>query len=390
MSDYLKVVDNAAPRTLIIFSPARIRAGRFSGIKAFTDESNNYIFVNCPNNTWYLNAIPGLGSEPDAVALRLKQEVDALGGDQLVTYGGSMGGYGAALYGAMLEADHCVTTGVEVVLGTEGAFFNKLCTEVVPHERKALLGKLLLQSEGTRFHFFYGEQCAHDLLGALELPQKPNIKVHTILNEGHAIPSLLDHLFNMQTFVDICCQEQTDVPWASMLGSMMQYPEAIKLLHEYDELGVRGEDLEMRLSVLLEGLDPVSASPFLFKRSVMKKGRKDFEGALADLEAALKHNPDYYQARCNAAHMLLALGRVGEALEYARSLQGYIIERIRPFYHARYTLVRCLARNGLVEEARAELAPLKSKFERLAADSQHRVQVANLERMIDNIEKRQK
>ncbi|MFC3051680.1 hypothetical protein [Kordiimonas pumila] len=382
MSEFLKIVNNGASRTLVVFSSARVRAGKFSGTRAFTDLSSNYVYVNCPNNNWYLNPIPGLGDHPADVAERLEQELRALGSTEVITYGGSMGGYGAILYGAMVKADHCIATGVEVALGTEGAFFNKLCEETIPDDRKQLFMAAVKAAETTQFHCFYGELCAYDLWGSLQLPRQDNVHIHTIRNEDHSLPPLLNHFFGMEQFVLSCCSPGSAAPWQAMTGTITRYPDAIRALYRHDVLGERGDDIEAAFDACLLHMDGLSASILHLKRAILKRQRKDLEGAYSDIIVAVENNPDFYLALVHAANMALSIGKKEEALDFARKAQGFIIDRIRPFYQARYTLIRCLIHAGQLEEAGAELNAMKEKFAVASKKNTHWSRINELENVL--------
>lgn len=106
----------------IVASAAKTRPGSFMLGNVLADIPVNRIFVNCPNNQWYLDGIPGLGNDLSSSAAALRHIADDLRGEggKILVLGSSMGGYGAVAMGALMQADIVFATGVEFILNLAG------------------------------------------------------------------------------------------------------------------------------------------------------------------------------------------------------------------------------------------------------------------------------
>lgn len=122
-TDYCRIVLRDSPRTIISFSEANVPAGGFGGSRIFEDADCNVVCLNCPDNSWYLEGVPGLGTCPESTVAALLALLADLGltHDRRVTWGSSMGGYGAVVYGALLGVDVIVVSGAVLKLFEPGS-----------------------------------------------------------------------------------------------------------------------------------------------------------------------------------------------------------------------------------------------------------------------------
>jgi hypothetical protein len=72
-----------------------------------------------PSNRWFHSGVRGLGRTIDAVRDELKRETE--GYEHIVTVGSSMGGYGALLFGGLLDADVAVGIVPQIHVGSSAA-----------------------------------------------------------------------------------------------------------------------------------------------------------------------------------------------------------------------------------------------------------------------------
>ena len=122
MTAYCTVIEkgNHLP-TVISFSSINTPKGKFKPFKTVADAEVNVIFVNDANNGWYQNGIEGVGDTARDAALSLVATAKAIGNGRVVTFGTSMGAYGAMLYAALGGADGCLAFGVETKLQMRGS-----------------------------------------------------------------------------------------------------------------------------------------------------------------------------------------------------------------------------------------------------------------------------
>jgi pimeloyl-ACP methyl ester carboxylesterase len=70
--------------------------------------ATSQIVVRDPSSRWYQAGLPGIGETLEEIAERLKWEIAELGATRIVTFGSSMGGYAAILFGCLLDAERAI------------------------------------------------------------------------------------------------------------------------------------------------------------------------------------------------------------------------------------------------------------------------------------------
>lgn len=160
----------------------------------------------------------------------LKKITDKLRSDnqKIITYGGSMGGYGALIYGLHINADHIISTGVEHKLMIEGGnslrFIKSPINSFVPDIRN-----LLSKFTGTA-HIVYGENYIPDIVCANDL-KTSSIKLYTLKNKPHSIPPYIEKKFGLYDFILETTQKR-ECPFSSdELGDIL-LSDNIGLLHD--------------------------------------------------------------------------------------------------------------------------------------------------------------
>ncbi|MEM1416460.1 MAG: hypothetical protein AAGH15_16235 [Myxococcota bacterium] len=128
-SDYLwfqpPLPGSADDSLLLVFSNIQVPAGRFAGRRALAQHPGAVLYLNCPDNAWFLQGIPGLGHDLASTAEALRQLVAELAPSRLVAFGDSMGGSGALVFGDALGADVVVALSPELELTQAGSYFLK-------------------------------------------------------------------------------------------------------------------------------------------------------------------------------------------------------------------------------------------------------------------------
>lgn len=121
-NDYIKIVnkDSNLP-TLIAFSSVNTKKGSFKPYKLFFNLPYNIIFLNCSNNSWYLEGIEGLSNDYEECAKKIVLLAKKIGNGKVYSIGTSMGAFGAILYTCIGNADACIAFGTETVLDIEGS-----------------------------------------------------------------------------------------------------------------------------------------------------------------------------------------------------------------------------------------------------------------------------
>lgn len=83
--------------------------GRSRKLEGVTGQKLNRIMLRDRSFHWFLNGVPGLGNHVDAVVDKLKKLIAVMRPREVWCVGDSMGGYAAAMFGFLLQADRIVS-----------------------------------------------------------------------------------------------------------------------------------------------------------------------------------------------------------------------------------------------------------------------------------------
>jgi len=340
----------------IVVSAANTKPGSFMLSRVLEKAPINQIFVNCPDNQWYLDGVPGLGTDLQSSAEAMLQIAEDLRGanGQILVLGSSMGGYGAVAMGAMMQADIVFATGVEFVLNQPGGLSTKFLKG-----RTADLDILpVMAGARSRFIVACGEDCFVDLYG-LSIADQAGIAGLTPLtfrNRSHSLPPYIQ---NRWGFPQIVTQLLTTghPPFEDGLGT---------LVHEYD-LCHQLQSLNAVMEGQMEGVDDLirrlealggqitnthDRSYAYYGQGMALRCAGDATGELTALRRAHADNPMNFRFLNQLARSLLAAGQHDEAEAAARRsirMQEGIDNERDPF--TRLILARLLKAQNRVAEA---------------------------------------
>jgi hypothetical protein len=85
--------------------------GRTKKLEKRFDITFNRLLVRDLENAWYHCGVPGLGTHVDEMTATLRSLICSIRPSRLITIGQSMGGYGAIMFGMLLNADRIVAFG---------------------------------------------------------------------------------------------------------------------------------------------------------------------------------------------------------------------------------------------------------------------------------------
>lgn len=286
---YLDVVNRNLPTTIVVMCSAGVPAGKFSGSRAFTEMDANLVFVNCPDNNWFIGAIPGLGETVPEIAESIRQAIASTNPNQVVFYGGSMGGYGAFLYGALVDADWTIATGVEVSLGIKGGFFNKESSLAGSSVEIPDLARIVASASGN-FVLIAGEESSIDLYCAEKLLMAENAEIKTIVNGEHTIPYFLNKEIGIKRIIEDVARDGRCELLNFYCGKVLSYTGYANLLYEFDVEEITHEDFLLGCEKYMDELDPVSLSYYLYRAGIAFKRRGEVRLSFDYFKAAHHQN----------------------------------------------------------------------------------------------------
>lgn len=334
---------------LVVFSHLGRRPPKFAWFKVLQSIQINLLFVNCEGEEWYRDGIKGLGDGGINSTLSAIKKLAASIHPKCDVFmaGGSMGGYGALLYGAILGAKAVFASSAELILGLPGGRSKGLTRGRWSHIYPDLR---VVAKFPVRRHVIYGAMHLLDTLSASLYHNVPSTNIYSIDGADHAATDTLayrniftDSLERMLTGDDYILDENLypkglaassliDEIW--ILNSLMEekaYSKAIPLaekLHEHHT----DHPLPMFLAGVCQfKLMNLADAKFWFEKSyshckdyaaiplhlgVIESREKKYPEALDYLKYSLSLNDSpsitHYQIGC----VLQAHGNLDEAIQF--------------------------------------------------------------------------
>lgn len=170
-----RIIPRDSKKLVIFFSDASTPDHEFHWWKAADRIKASVILVNNGPNEWYQRGIEGLGTSVDDVVDVFQKWAVHLGATKIYTIGTGMGGSGALLYGAKLNANALAFAGEECLNpnSLDKSYTKNFFTEIQD------LYPVLLQSKGT-LDVYYNETDSKLLSEALELSKIPKSNITTL------------------------------------------------------------------------------------------------------------------------------------------------------------------------------------------------------------------
>ncbi|WP_237063456.1 hypothetical protein [Microbulbifer zhoushanensis] len=186
VTDYVKVLQNPNSNDVVLaFSGVNNPPGRFQYYKQLQSVGANVILMNSSRESYYQFGIDGVGELSDSIEF-LSDIVAKLrkADGKVTTFGCSMGGYGALLYGAFLGADNVIS------LSPSGP---RYCASIYSADCHAknierfyeLKDKIMLSPAKKKV--LYGDEIIHDHLSYLEFAGLNNSCVLMFEGVKHAV-----------------------------------------------------------------------------------------------------------------------------------------------------------------------------------------------------------
>jgi hypothetical protein len=202
-SAYFSFVRKKSATLFVVFSHVDIVAGKFSQYSTFIDMNFDIIFLNCPQNSYYLNGIPGLGENLTSTLRTLSQICSKNGYDRIICFGNSMGAFGAMLYGLEIGSD-ILALGPEFLLGVPGGACNTKIADKslrsIGRERLAMACKLY-SNPSSKILALFGEMDFSDLICAASMRRYLNTRVITLADAPHSIAPYLEANIGLESFI---------------------------------------------------------------------------------------------------------------------------------------------------------------------------------------------
>jgi tetratricopeptide (TPR) repeat protein len=324
-----------------VFFAARGSGREFGFYRIAHQLSATALLVKDPTNNWYNAGIDGLGATVDEIAASLRATV---GNRRIVTFGSSMGGYAAILFGCLLGAEGCVALAPQTRLDSKLPLSPPAGMPLQAPE----LRRYLLESPSTNVRIFIGGSDLVDAYHAYRVADLPNVEVSVLADAGHSVAETLAGTDILREVVAATLAGTCQVPAGFEAGI-----EDAALRHVIEDAVERhyfGGDPVPSLQTLLTARPRwAGAHQFLGQRYLSAKRFVEAERVLRD---AVQANADWYVPYRYLGEALMRQGRLAEA---ERALRQAV--EMRPTWGwAQWFLAECLYRQGQDEEADSRFA----------------------------------
>lgn len=281
-----RVIPRGSKQLVIFFSDASTPDNVFQWDVRAKRLKASVILVNNGPDEWYQGGIDGLGSSVDEVIGTIQRWADHLGATRLYTVGTGMGGTGALLYGAKLNANALVFS-PDVLLSLPLSEPHRLMPTGL---QRADLRDLLMARTAGNVDIFSAEGDPVDLLSAAHLTEIIRVNVISILRTDSKASAYLHKLKLLNPIVDAFLADQP-LPDLEAEGVGAHIPGLPESLYEafYADSDQRFADAERHARQALELYPEATTAAALLGKSLMEQGR--FEEALPIVRDAAKTHP---------------------------------------------------------------------------------------------------
>lgn len=175
---------------LIIFSHLGRKPPKFAWFKTFQKIQVNLLFVNCDGLEWYRAGVRSLADGGIMQTLEIFSEIAKRIHPKCNVFmaGGSMGGYGALLYGSLFGAKAIFSSAAEMVLGLPGGRSSVLERDQWSHiypDLRVVAGKPIKR------HIVYGAMHLLDTLSSSLYRESPQTTLYSVDSGDHAVSDVL-------------------------------------------------------------------------------------------------------------------------------------------------------------------------------------------------------
>lgn len=400
ISDWCKVRRQPeATDVLLVFSPIGFPLQKFSASNALKGLNINIIFLNC-DNTWYLNGVEGLGQTLAQTLERLQQLIQVLtqGIGRVFTYGGSMGAYGAVLYGCLLDVNRVIAAGAELIFWIQGGNTNKISKlrKAVSQEIFSSIDiKNIIENSKAKVSLYCGENFYPDLMCALSVQQLKNVHLHTLRNLGHSVPPYLNKEYGFRRFLGAHIEAKDEVFRFQFTehheGDIFQYPDLIKNLFRifFDSQNLdkdNYDNLVQTFKIFCKGKD-ISAnakSHANFGMAEIYSMSKDtYYDAISHCERAINLNPQNVYFHKKLVELNYKYSQYEQALLAANhaielDIQGWNLD-VFDLYVVRIKVLIVLHQ---YDSARASLSELRERYPTEANVAKNEIKISEIEMRI--------
>jgi len=188
------IIHPGSRRLLVFFSGTSKSNGRFDFWSSATAQQENILLINNGRNEWYQQGIPEFSSTIEDSAKKIHAWAKALSCNEIVTFGVSMGGYAAILFGAALNAR-------VLALGFDSVLKHPLSRSAgrMPKDTPVIQRKLrpLIEKSKCKITAITGDMDFSDLISLSRVSDLPNVRSLTLRGVAHGVGRHINKFYGL-------------------------------------------------------------------------------------------------------------------------------------------------------------------------------------------------
>lgn len=295
---------NSSSKLIIFFSGTDKDNGLFDFWNTASKTQHSYLLVNNGKNEWYQRGIPDLGHDLMTCINELNKFINENGFTDIYCIGMSMGGYGACLFGSLLNAK-VLAFGFDSKIKIPGSRSLKRMKGRCIDDYSDLIH--LIESCGTDITQIAGECDAVDLYSCSRISHLKTVSSSSISGVGHGVPPFIKKNYDLNVFINNWIEggTQLDIMEETNVFRNIEFVESMYSLHlhftdrNWDEV-IKNKDSLINLNEYHEYSNYMIGVSFLEQNKV--------EDALSYLLKSVAIAPHFSGARYRLARAMMKKG----------------------------------------------------------------------------------
>lgn len=302
-------------RLLVFFSGTQKSNGRFDFWSSATAQTENVLLINNGRNEWYQCGVPEFSISIEDTAKKIHAWAKALNCNEILTFGVSMGGYAAILFGAALNA-RVLALGFDSILRHPlSRSADRMPKDTPIHQRKL---RPLIEKSRCRITALTGDMDFSDLISLSRISDLPNVRSLTLRGVAHGVGRHINKYYGLAEVIRQFVENDT-LPVFKEAGNISFNKELSKKIFQAHQDYVT-DNFEGSFAIAKEvlAIDPMS-EPANFIAGMSLIGLKEHALAAEKLAITLALAPHFNTAQFYLAKALRLSGRLEQAAQHFTS-----------------------------------------------------------------------
>lgn len=320
------------------------------------------IVVRDPAESWYQAGLPEHGDTLEEIAEKLRAEIDGMGAKRVVTFGPSMGGYAAILFGCLIGATRVIAFCPQTFLDPPLAYAPPPGVGLQAPD----LEPIVRMNPEVKIDLIFGRDGLVDLVHARRIAHLPSVRILVGQGNDHLVVAEMNRAKRLAPLIIELAQGATPKGFAIDPGLGAEHEWRLEEALFAEQRG-DWQVARDRVRPVAECF-PLWAGPsFHLSRALIELG--EWPAAECALKRVLRASPKWWSARTLLAR---ALEEQGKTVDAERAIRAGLA--LDPnWLDGLVELGELLSRHGRKQDARAAAMAAERVAGRLLAMSQKNV-----------------